>query len=159
MTRISRIGELEALREEVQSYRKSFQSTIILCGGTGCQASRSKDLIQAVKDGLITRGLEKNVLVRATGCHGFCEQGPIAVIEPGNTFYCHVAPEDVQEIIEKTIVRGELVERLLYTDPVSGDTILTESDIPFYRAQDRQLLAQNREVDPCSIQDYIAIGG
>ena len=159
MTRINRISDLEALREKVQRYRKSFQSTIILCGGTGCQASRSKDLIQAVKDELVTQGMEKSVLVRSTGCHGFCEQGPIVVIEPGNTFYCHVSPKDATEIIDKTVVRGELIERLLYTDPVSGETVLTESEIPFYRAQDRQLLAQNREVDPCSIQDYIAIGG
>ncbi|MFC1580244.1 NADH-ubiquinone oxidoreductase-F iron-sulfur binding region domain-containing protein [Thermodesulfobacteriota bacterium] len=159
MTRINRISDLKALREEVLHYRKGFQSTIILCGGTGCQASRAKDLIQAVKNELATQGLEKSVLVRSTGCHGFCEQGPIVVIEPGNTFYCHVSPEDAAEIIEKTIAQGELIERLLYTDPVSGETILTESDIPFYQAQDRQLLAQNREVDPCSIQDYIAIGG
>lgn len=159
MTRINRISDLDALREEIQQYRNSFQSTIILCGGTGCQASRAKDLIQAIKDALVAQGLEKSVLVRPTGCHGFCEQGPIAVIEPGNTFYCQVGPEDAQEIIDRTIVKGELIERFLYTDPVSGETILTESDIPFYRAQDRQLLSQNREVDPCSIQDYIAIGG
>ncbi|MBW1775011.1 MAG: (2Fe-2S) ferredoxin domain-containing protein, partial [Deltaproteobacteria bacterium] len=95
---------------------------MILCGGTGCQASRSKDLIQAVKDELVTQGLEKSVLVRSTGCHGFCEQGPIVIIEPGNTFYCHVLPEDARDIIAKTIVRGELIERLLYTDPVSGET-------------------------------------
>ncbi|MBW2145039.1 MAG: (2Fe-2S) ferredoxin domain-containing protein, partial [Deltaproteobacteria bacterium] len=80
MTRINRISDLETLREEVLHYRKSFESTIILCGGTGCQASRSKDLIQAVKDELVTQKMEKSVLVRSTGCHGFCEQGPIVII-------------------------------------------------------------------------------
>jgi len=97
--------------------------------------------------------------VRATGCHGFCEQGPIVVIEPGNTFYCHVLPDDAHEIIAKTVCKGEVIERLLYTDPVSGKTIQKESEIPFYHAQDRQLLAQNRQIDPLSIEDYIAIGG
>ncbi|MFC1820794.1 NADH-ubiquinone oxidoreductase-F iron-sulfur binding region domain-containing protein, partial [Thermodesulfobacteriota bacterium] len=125
----------------------------------GCQASRAQDLISAVKDELINQGLEKSVLMRATGCHGFCEQGPIVVIEPGNIFYCHVLPDDAHEIITKTVCKGEIVERLIYTDPVSGEKIQTESEIPFYRAQDRQLLSQNRQIDPRSIEDYIAIGG
>ena len=159
MNKINTISDLEDLREALENYRKSFRATINLCGGTGCQASRARDLIKSVKDELLKQGLEKSVLVRATGCHGFCEQGPIVVLEPGNTFYCHVLPDDAQEIIAKTVCKGEVIERLLYTDPVSGETIRTESDIPFYRAQDRQLLAQNRMIDPCSIEDYIAIDG
>jgi NADH-quinone oxidoreductase subunit F len=94
-----------------------------------------------------------------TGCHGFCEQGPIIVIEPGNVFYCHVSPEDAFEIVSQTLVKGEIIERLLYTDPVSGEKVQTESEVPFYRAQDQQLLSQNRMVDPCSIEDYIVAGG
>jgi len=159
MTEINTIVALETLRKKLQDHRKSFKSSITLCGGTGCQASRAQDLINAVKDELVKQGLEKSVLVRATGCHGFCEQGPIVVIEPGNTFYCHVLPDDAHEIIAKTVCKGEVIERLLYTDPVSGKTIQTESEIPFYRAQDRQLLAQNRQIDPRSIEDYIAIHG
>ncbi len=159
MTEINIIGDLEALREKLQNYRKSFKTSLILCGGTGCQASGARILIEAVKEALVKQGLETSVQVRTTGCHGFCEQGPIVVVEPENTFYCHVLPDDAHEIIAKTVSNGEIVERLLYTDPVSGKTIQTESEIPFYRAQDRQLLAQNRQIDPCSIEDYIAIGG
>jgi len=159
MTEIKTIVALETLRKKLQNYRNSFKSSLTLCGGTGCQASRARDLINSVKDELVKQGLEKSVLVRATGCHGFCEQGPIVVIEPGNTFYCHVLPDDAYEIIAKTVCKGEVIERLLYTDPVSGKTIQTESEIPFYHAQDRQLLAQNRQIDPRSIEDYIAIGG
>jgi len=81
------------------------------------------------------------------------------VIEPGNVFYCQVSPEDAFEIVYQTIMKGELVERLLYTDPVSGEKIRTEAEVPFYRAQDQQLLSQNRMVDPCSIEDYIVAGG
>jgi len=159
MTEIKTFVALEALRKKLQNYRNSFKSSLTLCGGTGCQASRAQDLINSVKNELVKQGLEKSVLVRATGCHGFCEQGPIVVIEPGNIFYCHVSPDDAHEIIAKTVCKGEVVERLLYTDPVSGRTIQNESEIPFYRAQDRQLLAQNRQIDPRSIEDYIAIGG
>ncbi len=159
MRKICTISNLDALREKLQNYRKRFKTTLVLCGGTGCQASHSLELINRVKVELSNQGLEKEVLLRATGCHGFCEQGPIVVVEPDNIFYCHVMPDDAQEIIAKTVCNGEVIERLLYTDPVSGKTIRTESEIPFYRSQDRQLLAQNRQVDPCSIEDYIAIGG
>jgi NADH-quinone oxidoreductase subunit F len=108
---------------------------------------------------LAAENLEKNVHVRVTGCHGFCEQGPLVIVEPGNIFYGGVSPEDAHEIITRTVREGEVVERLLYTDLVSGQVIQIESEIPFYRSQNRRLLTQNRNVDPRSIEDYIAIGG
>jgi len=159
MTKINTISDLEALRKRLLDDRKKFRATLTVCGGTGCQASHSRAVIDAVKDELVKQGLEKSVHLRATGCHGFCEQGPLVVVEPGNIFYCHVLPDDVQEIFAKTVRNGEVIERLLYTDPVSGELIHTESEIPFYRTQNRHLLAQNQQVDPCSIEDYIAIGG
>jgi len=159
MTKINTISDLETLRKRLLDDRKKFRATLTVCGGTGCQASHSRAVIDAVKDELVKQGLEKSVHLRATGCHGFCEQGPLVVIEPGNIFYCHVLPDDVQEIFAKTVRNGEVIERLLYTDPVSGELIHTESEIPFYRTQNRHLLAQNQQVDPCSIEDYIAIGG
>lgn len=157
--KIKTVSELEAFRKRILNDLKKARVVLTLCGGTGCQASRSEAVSTAVKDELIKQGMDENVHVRVTGCHGFCEQGPLCVIEPGNTLYCNVLPDDASEIVTKTVRDGEVVERLLYTDPVSGKTIQTESEIPFYRAQDRQLLAQNRQVDPCSIEDYIAIGG
>ena len=159
MAKIHAISDLEELREKIVDDRKQFEKTIILCGGTGCKASRAQAVIDAIENELAEQGMEKSVLMRTTGCHGFCEQGSLMVIEPGNIFYCHVLPEDIHEIITKTIREGEVVERLLYTDPVSGKVIQTEAEIPFYKAQDRYLLAQNRQIDPCSIEDYIAIGG
>jgi NADH-quinone oxidoreductase subunit F len=159
MTEINTFVALEILRKELQKNHKGFKSSLTLCSGTGCQASDAKELMSAVMNELIEQGLEKSVLVRPTGCHGFCEQGPIVIVEPGNIFYCHISPEDAHEIITETVCKGEVLERLLYTDPVSGEKIRTESEIPFYRAQDRQLLSQNRRIDPCSIEDYIAIGG
>ena len=159
MVKIKSLSGLENLAHKIRDENKKYRATLIICGGTGCKASHSQKLIEKVKSELSGQGLEKSVHVRATGCHGFCEQGPIMVIEPGNIFYCHVSPDDAQEIIAETVLKGEIIERLLYTDPVSGKKIRTESEIPFYIAQDRQILAQNRQVDPCSIRDYIASGG
>jgi NADH-quinone oxidoreductase subunit F len=116
-------------------------------------------VIDAVKKELKKQKVGRKVTVRVTGCHGFCEQGPMMVLEPGNIFYCHLQPEDASDIVTKTLLKGEVVERLLYTDPVTSEKIQTEAEIPFYRAQDRQLMAQNRQLDPCSIEDYLAIAG
>ncbi|MBW2092513.1 MAG: NAD(P)H-dependent oxidoreductase subunit E, partial [Deltaproteobacteria bacterium] len=159
MPELRNISDLKALQEALDTNRKTYQATITVCGGTGCQASRSPAVIDAVEEELAKQGLKDSVLVRITGCHGFCEQGPLAVLEPGNIFYCHVSPEDAGEIVSKTVCNGEVIERLLYVDPVSGKKIQTEAEIPFYLAQDRHLLAQNKLLNPCSIEDYIAIGG
>ncbi|MDY6973318.1 MAG: NADH-ubiquinone oxidoreductase-F iron-sulfur binding region domain-containing protein [Thermodesulfobacteriota bacterium] len=158
-SKLKTIKDLESLRNSLLKKREKFHATIVVCSGTGCQASRSPAVIDAVKKELAKYRMKGSVCVRTTGCHGFCEQGPLMVIEPGNIFYCHISPDDAPEIISKTIRDGEVIERLLYTDPVSGKKIKTESEIPFYRSQKRHLLAQNRQVDPCSIEDYIAIGG
>lgn len=159
MSKLETAGDLSALREKIIADRKALRSTLVICGGTGCQASRSLDVIEAARNELAKQGLEKTVHVRPTGCHGFCEQGPIVIVEPNNIFYCRVSPEDIPEIIEKTADAGEVIERLLYTDPVTGAVIQTEAEIPFYLAQNRRLLSLNRQVDPCSIEDYIAAGG
>jgi NADH:ubiquinone oxidoreductase subunit F (NADH-binding)/(2Fe-2S) ferredoxin/NAD-dependent dihydropyrimidine dehydrogenase PreA subunit len=159
MPKINNTNDLESLHERLKVQRDEVKSTIIICGGTGCKASRSDAVISALKGALKKEGLDKDVHVRVTGCHGFCEQGPIMVFEPGNLFYCHMSSEDVPEIINKTVKQGEIIERLLYKDPVSGKIFTKENEIPFYQAQDRQLLSLNRMVDPCSIEDYIGIGG
>ncbi len=159
MPKLNSFRELEHLRELLREQRKHFTTTVIVCAGTGCQASKSAAVIAAMRRELSQQGLDGRVCLRATGCHGFCEQGPILVIEPGSIFYCHVSPDDVFEIVYETILNGKVIERLLYTDPVSGRKVRTEKEIPFYQLQDRQLLSLNRLVDPCSIEDYIAAGG
>ncbi|MFC1916286.1 NADH-ubiquinone oxidoreductase-F iron-sulfur binding region domain-containing protein [Chloroflexota bacterium] len=159
MPKLATKEDLEAMGKQLLLDRKKINKTIIVCGGTGCKASRSQDVIDAINQELLAQEMGSTVHLRITGCHGFCEQGPIMVIEPGNIFYCHVTPEDARDIVTRTLQTGEIIERLLYTDPVSGIKIRTESEIPFYRAQDRQLLFQNRAINPCSVEDYIAIGG
>jgi NADH:ubiquinone oxidoreductase subunit F (NADH-binding)/NAD-dependent dihydropyrimidine dehydrogenase PreA subunit/(2Fe-2S) ferredoxin len=159
MTTLNSCRELEHLRERLREQRQNIATTVMICGGTGCKTSGSQAVIEALRNELSRQEMDTNVRLCVTGCHGFCEQGPVIIIEPGNIFYCHVTPEDAFEIVYQTVSRREVVERLLYTDPVSGETFRTMSEIPFYRAQDRQVLSRNMYVDPCSIEDYIAAGG
>ncbi len=159
MPRLDTKDDLSALRTSLAAARSHVRASITVCGGTGCQASGCRAVIAALQQELRAQGYEESVHLRVTGCHGFCEQGPIMVVEPGNIFYCHLAPADMPEIVADTIGRGEIVERLLYTDPVSGNTVRAESEIPFYRAQDRTLLAFNPRIDPRSLADFVAVGG
>lgn len=159
MPKLSTIADLAQWREKLAADGERYKKTITMCGGTGCQASGCLPVVNAMNAKLASEGLADTVHLRVTGCHGFCEQGPLMVIEPGNIFYCHISPDDIEEIVSRTIMNGELIDRLLYTDPVSGKKIQIESEIPFYRAQDRVLLGQNKLVDPTSVEDYVAIGG
>ncbi|MHC4398345.1 MAG: NADH-ubiquinone oxidoreductase-F iron-sulfur binding region domain-containing protein [Planctomycetota bacterium] len=159
MPRLSSPSALDDLSRDLLARRQAAATTVIMCGGTGCRASGCVAVVDAMKDELGEQGLADRVALRVTGCHGFCEQGPLMVIEPEGIFYRQVRPEDVAEIVRETIVQGRAVERLLYVDPKSGETFRTEARIPFYAAQDRVLLSQNKGIDPTSIEDYIAGGG
>ena len=158
MPHITTPHELAGLRSKLSIGTGKLTHTLAICNGTGCQASRSASVVEALKEQLSEQGLDENVRIRVTGCQGFCEQGPVVVVEPGGVFYCRVAPEDAAELVS-CVSRGEVIERLLYVDPVSQERMRTESDIPFFRSQERILLGQNRRVDPCCIEDYIAMGG
>ena len=105
------------------------------------------------------QGLSSDVDVRKTGCHGFCERGPIIVIRPEEICYFQIKPEDVPEIVSQTIKEKKVIERLLYTDPATKEKIVHESEIPFYKNQGRIVFGSNVSVDPKSIDDYLAIGG
>ena len=159
MPRLNSCRELEHLRKRLIDQEQNISATIKVCGGPGCHPSGSQPVIDALEKELTKQKLDDSVRLRVTGCHGFCEQGPVMVIEPGNIFYCCVSPEDAFEIIYQTIKKGEVIERLLYEDPVSGKRIQTEAEVPFYKKQDQQLLSKNRMVDPHSIEDYIIAGG
>jgi len=159
MNRLATVEELAGLRTSLAAERDRRVTTVTVCGGQGCQASGCGAVIDALRTELSGTDLAETVQIRVTGCHGFCEQGPIMVIEPDNTFYCHLKPEDVPEIVSATLRNGEIIERLLYTDPVSGSKVRAEREIPFYKLQERAVLQLNGEVDPSSITDYIGVGG
>ena len=159
MPRLQGMNELETERHRILEIQQQFTTTVLICGGTGCQATRSPAVIEALKKQLQSQGLAEKVLVRTTGCHGFCEQGPIMVLEPEGILYCRLSPEDCRDIVSHTIKKGGSSGTSALSDPVSGQRIRKEKDIPFYRDQDRILLSFNRLVDPRSIEDYIAMGG
>jgi NADH-quinone oxidoreductase subunit F len=156
---LARPGDLAELRASLLAERERVGTAIAVCGGTGCRASGCRAVIEALREELRTQGLEETVRLRVTGCQGFCEQGPIMILEPGGVVYCQVKPSDVREIISSTVRRGEVIEDLLYADPVSGTRARTESEIPFYRLQDRTLLPFHQKLDASSIDDYISLGG
>lgn len=159
MKRLASLDELEALSRRLAQKAGDTPHLLRVCGGTGCRASRAPELIEALRRQIDKQHLSHKVSIRMTGCLGFCEQGPIVVVEPENIFYCHVTPEDAGEIVSLTIGKGALVERLLYRDPLTGVALRTEGDIPFFKSQDRRILGLNRLVDPRSIEDYFAVGG
>ncbi|HDH97471.1 MAG TPA: 4Fe-4S dicluster domain-containing protein, partial [Proteobacteria bacterium] len=148
-------------RERILAGRDPDQVIVTVCGGTGCRGSGAEAVIEAFKDAIRKLNIERKVKVgfRETGCHGFCERGPLVVIRPKKIFYQMVKPEDVEEILEKTVLGGEIIERFLYVDPKTGEKILYEDDVPFYKHQMRLIFGQNGLIDPASIEDYIALGG
>jgi len=159
MPKIADTKELSSLSLHLAAHQIDADFLISVCGGPGCQATLCHEVADRLREEIESNGLNGKVRLRVTGCHGFCEQGPIVVVDPMNVFYPRVKPDDVKEIIDGTIREGRLVDRLLYRHPVTGKALPAEEDIPFYRPQARTLLSQNRMVDPLSIEDYIAIGG
>ena len=157
-TRLASVADLDALRKRLAEARDPKAVSISICAGTGCRAHGSMDLFDEFRRRLEEEGL-KDVEVRATGCHGFCERGPLVVIFPKKIFYHGVKVKHVNEIIEKTIKKGEVVETLLYKDPVSGELDLLEDEVPFYAKQQRIVFRNNGKIDPTSIEDYIAVDG
>ncbi|MCK4620510.1 MAG: hypothetical protein KAT52_11240, partial [Desulfobacterales bacterium] len=126
---------------------------------TGCRARKSAKVIDALEDEIEKQGLGNKVTIKKTGCHGFCEMGPIMVIEPGNIFYCCVTPGDVVDILSETLVQGNVVERLLWRDPETKELVICEKDIPFYKKQKKHISYNSGKIDPTDIEDYIAADG
>jgi len=153
------VAELEDLRQSIISKRDPSRTCISVCGGTGCLASGAEAVVDAFIDEIERRELQVTVELKETGCHGFCERGPVVVIRPKRIFYQRVKPEDVPEIISKTVLKGRIVDHLLYEDPVTTEKVVHETDVPFYKRQTRTIFSANGEIDPTDIEDYIAIGG
>ncbi len=150
---------LESLRQSILAKRDPQRTCISVCGGTACRAAGAEGVVDAFLDEIERRELQVKVSLKETGCHGFCERGPLVVIEPKKILYQQVKPEDVEEIIDETIVAGRVIERLLYVDPTTNETITYEPDVPFYKKQTRNIFGVNGTIDPTNIEDYIASGG
>jgi NADH:ubiquinone oxidoreductase subunit F (NADH-binding)/(2Fe-2S) ferredoxin len=159
MIRINSPADLGKLRQDILSKKDPARQNISICAGTGCLALGVQNVIAAFKEELKKHNLESKVDIRETGCPGFCEQGPLIVITPGEICYVHVRAEDVKDIVSQTLIDKRVVDRLLYVDPVSKQKIVKESEIPFYKYQTRTILGNNGLLDPKKIDDYIALGG
>ena len=132
------------------------KAEIRICAGTACHASGRVALREAIRKALDDRDLSDTVVVVETGCHGFCEEGPIVVLRPQGIFYPRLEPKDVEEIIDTSVLGNGVVERLLYRHPHTGEPVPLERDIPFYAQQKRVVLGLNGKIDPFSLDDYLA---
>jgi len=160
MVRIETREALKKLRESTQGERQGIKKkSVSLCSGSGCAAYGTAKVHQALVDELAQQNMQSDVEVKLTGCHGFCEKGPILVIYPECIFYPQVKEEHIPEIVEKTIKNGEVVNSLIFKDPSTKKKIIHEHDIPFYKLQQRIIFGNNGMIDPTSIEDYLAVGG
>jgi len=159
MEKLRTAEDLTALKDNILQQRDPNKPCVTVCAGTGCTALGSADVRDAFVEQIKNQGVEHKVEVKKTGCHGFCERGPVTVILPQEIFYQQVTKEDVPEIVSQTLIKDRVVERLLYTDPVSGRKIVYDPEVPFYEKQMRIVFRDNGRIDPTEISDYIARDG
>jgi NADH:ubiquinone oxidoreductase subunit F (NADH-binding)/(2Fe-2S) ferredoxin/ferredoxin len=159
MTMVRTPEELLELKERLIRERDPDQPRVSVCCGTGCRVHGSMDVIEAFRREIDGRSLNGDISVVGTGCHGFCEKGPVVVLKPSGVFYQGVAVDDVPEIVAESVLNGAVIDKLTYVDPVSEARIVHEEDVPFYRQQQRLVLDLNGDIDPTNIEDYIAFGG
>ncbi len=138
---------------------KIYRSHVLICTGTGCVSSGSKNIKHELQDELADNNLLDEIKIVETGCHGFCEKGPIMIVYPEGVFYCQLKKEDVQEIVQEHLLKGRIVDRLLFKEPLTEESIPSYKDIDFYKKQHRIALANCGKIDPESIEEYIANNG
>lgn len=158
MEKLLSIGQLEFYRNKLLS-RRNAQKTVVYICMTGCRAHGATEVFAAMETALSDAGMAEEVEVRATGCHGLCAKAPIVAIEPLDIQYQEVQPEDAADIVNLTIKRNQLVERLAHLDLATGKLFYHRSQIPFYRKQERRVLANCGRIDPQRIEHYIEKGG
>lgn len=134
---------------------------ILVCCGTGCLANHSMDIVKNLKTKILESGLDISVepIVKATGCNGFCEKGPIVKILPDDISYYKVKPSDTDEIIANTVIKHEVIERLLYYDAAAGRRVKSQMENPFYSKQMKIALRNIGEIDPLEVNDYLERNG
>lgn len=159
MEKLKSPSDLEQLRKDILAKIDPKKPAVAVCVSTGCEALGVKEVLKTLKEEIKKQGLEGKVEIKETGCLGFCEKGPRVVVYPEEIYYFKVQAADVPEIVSKTLLNKEIIERLLYADPVTGETARNLSEIPFYKYQKRLLLDNSAKLDPKKIEDYIALDG
>jgi NADH:ubiquinone oxidoreductase subunit F (NADH-binding)/(2Fe-2S) ferredoxin len=159
MERLESLAAFLDWQRELRAADDPQRKQVTICGGTGCTAFGARDLLEAFASAVEARGVGDRVSVKMTGCHGFCEKGPVLVVLPEKIFYPSVKPEDVDEILDTTVLGDKIVERLVYSDPVSGERIVYNPAVPFYAKQQRAVFRLNGVIHPTALHDYVAHGG
>ncbi len=158
MKKLKKIEDLKNLRKKLQE--KKDEKEVLVCCGTGCRANGSFEIALELEKITENKRLDIKIkrVVKKTGCHGFCERGPLIVIMPEEIFYTKVKEADLNEIVEKTLIKGEVVKKFLYKDPNKKETIEKYNEIPFYKNQFRIAMRNIGKVDPFSFEDSIREG-
>lgn len=158
--------ELRAFREECVRAYNAYKRKILVCAGTGCVSSGSLNIYARLRELIEAKGIHcavelehepesEGVALKKSGCHGFCERGPLVRIEPEGWLYTKVKVEDCEEIVEKTIVNGEHIERLAFQK--NGEIYKTQEEIPFYKKQTRVVLEHCGHIDSLSVKEYLSL--
>ncbi len=159
MNRLQSVADFQTWQAQLAAGWDESKPCLRVCDGTGCRALGSQKVLAGLHEELSQVRLNTPIEVVGTGCPGFCECGPLITIYPQRLSYQKVKPGDVPEIVRKTLIGGEIIERLLYTDPRTGQHIHAEPDLPFYQKQKRLVLNLNGRIDPTRLEDYVALGG
>ncbi len=158
MPRMTSVEEFSDFRQIVTGESQDGRPRLVICAGTGGQASGSNEIMRAIKRVILERNLQEKVSLRITGCLGFCEMDPFILTEPGHNLYPKLKTEDVPGIVE-AVIEGDVVEELLYRGPGPSQHYRTQDEIPFFSGQTRTILGNNQRLDPIRILDYIRVGG
>ena len=159
MPRLMSVEELESFRAELRAARDPKRPCLTVCAGSGCTAAGAHDVLAGLRKMLEKHGLQDAIDLKSTGCHGFCERGPLMIVWPEGTFYNQVVASDASAIVASVSNGHVPVEKLLYRDPVSGKRVIHEEEVPFYARQQRVLFGNNGKIDPKDIKDYLHVGG
>ncbi len=159
MIKLASPEQLESHRRKLRAAPDQARLCVTVCGGTGCRANAGLRVVEAFRTLLEEKKLQRKVNIRITGCHGFCERGPLVVLLPKRILYVSVKPEDVEEIISTSIEGDGIVSRLAYQAAGAKERVFREVEIPFYAHQQRVVFANSGGIDPTNIDDYLAAGG
>lgn len=163
MITLNKLGgpsDLTELRKLIVDGRSPNKTKIIISTkATCCHLKGSKEVAKAFEKEIKSQGLDKEIDMITTGCHGFCEIEPVVIIQPKGILYQQVRVDYIPHIISRTIFKEEIIDDLLYQDPLTGEKFIYEKDVPFYKRQMRLILKNNDKIDPTDIRDYIALGG
>ncbi len=159
MKHMDSIQEFEAVQAGMLVGMDESKPYVSVCDGTGCRASGSQQVLAQLRTEIEKSALDVPIEIVRTGCRGLCVCGPLVTIYPQRISYQKVKVDDIPDIVHQTLMNGNIIDHLLYTDPQTGEHIHLEPDLPFYHKQNRLVLGLNGRIDPTHIEDYIALGG